>query len=126
MFNNYAKLNDDFEFVMSHSFDEYMIEMIIEQKFATQFDDIYTMHIYANKMNSHEFVVDCAFELHSNEFENYENETREKMHAYDMRVKLNIANEQFDIFEICNTIDFVEFEIINRNAYITYNYAQTF
>lgn len=125
MFNNYAKLNDEFEMITNeYHFNEYVIEMIIEQLFATQFDDIYTMHIYRNVNNENAFVVDVAFELKTNKFErDDDNDEYEIRHNYDMRVNVDISNEQFDTNEICNTIEFVKFEIVYRNAYITRDYS---
>lgn len=124
MFNNYARIDDEFEMTTNeYHFNEYVVEMIIEQLFATCFDDIYTMHIYQNKNDNTKFIVDVAFELHTQimQFDD-DNDEFEKIHSYDMRVNIDISNDQFDTNEICNTIEFVAFEIVHRNAYITRDY----
>lgn len=125
MFNNYARIDDSkFEMITSnYHFNEYVIEMIVEQLFATSFDDIYTMHVYECKNDLTKYIVDVAFELHSNEFRiDSFDEKYEKIHSYDMRINIDICDERFDTNEICNTIEFVKFEIVHRNAYITRNY----
>lgn len=124
MFNNYARIDDEFEMITNeYHFNAYVIEMIIEQLFATCFDDIYTMHVYRNKNDETKFIVDVAFELHTQimQFDD-DNDEFEKIHSYDMRVNIDISNDQFDTNEICNTIAFVAFEIVYRNAYITRDY----
>ena len=127
MFNNYARIDDNYEFVMSNDTQcNYVIEMIINAQFATCFDDIYTMHIYQHKFDSNDFIVDVAFDFHTNEFiYDDDNHEYEKMHTYDMRVKMYIEN--IDIENIVQSIDErkLQFEIIYRNAYETRNYAHS-
>lgn len=120
MFNNYAKLSH----VHYEMRDNTIVELIIEQLFATSFDDIYTMHIYHDRRNSNKFVVDVAFELRTNTIvRDDDNDEYRIVHSYDMRVNIDISNSQFDQNEICNTIEFVKFKIVHRNAYITHDYS---
>ena len=129
MFNDYARIDhNEYEFILNENTKcNYVIEMIINAQFATCFDDIYTMHIYQNVRDSNEFIVDVAFEFHTNKFENDENDDEfEIMHNYDMRVKMYIEN--IDIENIVQSIDEnkLQFEIINRNAYTTCTFKYTF
>lgn len=126
MFNNYARIDhNEYEFVMNDNTKcNYVIEMIINAQFATCFDDIYTMHIYQNKFDSNDFIVDVAFEFHTNKFiRDDDNDEFEKIHSYDMRVKMYIEN--IDIEHIVESIDDnkLQFEIVHRNAYFTHDYS---
>jgi hypothetical protein len=128
MFNNYAKLSCvRYSMIDTYEYDHAIIELMIEQRFATCFDDIYTMHIYRDSKFNYKYVVDVAFELHTNKFERDDNDDEyEIIHTYDMRVNVDISSNEIDYDEICNTIDFVEFKIIHRNAYVTREYRTTY
>jgi hypothetical protein len=126
MFNDYARIDhNEYEFVMNDNTKcNYVIEMIINAQFATCFDDIYTMHIYQNNRDSNDFIVDVAFEFHTNKFmRDDDNDEFELMHTYDMRVKMYIEN--IDIEHIVESIDDnkLQFEIVHRNAYFTRDYS---
>ena len=126
MFNNYAKLSSTrYSFLTNENANHEMsiIELMIEQRFATNFDDIYTMHVYRDNTRNYHYVVDVAFELHTNEFViDDDNDKYEIIHTYDMRVNVDISSNEIDYDEICNTIDFVKFDVIHRNAYTTREY----
>jgi hypothetical protein len=109
-----------------HDANHAIIELIVEQKFATSFDDIYTMHVYSSNNDSNKFIVDVAFELRTHEMHNVEYddviETYELIQNYDMRIEFDLSNELFDRNEICNTIDYVKFNVVHCNAYHTREY----
>jgi hypothetical protein len=124
MFNNYARIDEnEYEFVNYDTRAMYVIEMIVNAQFATCFDDIYTMHVYQNKRDSNDFIVDVAFELCTNKFAfDDDNNQYEIIHSYDQRVKMYI--EKIDIENIVQSIDEqkLQFEIVYRNAYFTRDY----
>lgn len=127
MFNNYANLSyTRYTMIDMHSYDHAIIELMIEQQFATSFDDIYTMHVYRDNLNSFHYVVDVAFELHTNQFFNDDDDNEQQyelIHSFDQRVNVDISSNEIDYDEICNTIEFVKFEIVHRNAYTTRTYV---
>lgn len=106
-----------------HDYDHAIIELMIEQQFATSFDDIYTMHVYRDNLNSFHFVVDVAFELHTHQFmRDDDDDEYELIHSFDQRVNVDISSNEIDYDEICNTIEFAKFNVIHRNAYTTKTY----
>lgn len=128
MFNNFARIDmNEFKFEMNtHDANHAIVEMIVEQTYATSFDDIYTMHVYSSNNDSNKFIVDVAFELRTHKMFNVEYddviETYELIHNYDMRIEIDLSNELFDRNEICNTIEFVKQNVVHCNAYVTREY----
>ena len=129
MFNNYARLSSTrFTFLNNVNAHEFaIVELMIEQQFATSFDDIYTMHIYRDNAHNYKYVVDVAFELHTNTFyvDEYDNATYENIHSYDMRVNVDVSSNEIDYDEICNTIEHVKFDVVHCNAYTSINYVHS-